>query len=135
MNQEIDEAVNTANDALYHLQKADEILNSAQNWGFVDLLGGGLVTTMIKRSKMSDAKVEIEQAKTAIRQLSRYLIDVRRMPAVELQMNDFLGFADYFFDGIVADWFTQSRIGDARSQVKEAMMEVQGILDGLEENR
>lgn len=56
------------------------------------------------------------------------------MPNIDLKMNDFLGFADYFFDGIIADWFVQSRINDAKQQIKDAAAEVQGILDGLEEN-
>ena len=133
--QNVAAAINTANDALFHLNNADEMLSHAQNWGIVDLIGGGMISTFIKRSKMGDAQKEIESAKRSLRQLEMELRDLRGMPDIDLEMNDFLGFADYFFDGIVADWFTQSRIGDARSQVKEAMMEVQGILDGLEENR
>jgi hypothetical protein len=129
----LNEAVNTANDALFHLQKADEILGHAENWGFVDLFAGGMITTMIKRSKMSDAKNEIEQAKRSMHRLSGYLQDFRGMPNMTVDMNGFLGFADYFFDGVVADWFVQTKINDARRQVKDAISEVQGILDGLEE--
>ncbi|MCH3961551.1 MAG: hypothetical protein LKF53_08225 [Solobacterium sp.] len=129
----LNEAVNTANDALFHLQKADEILGHAENWGFVDLFAGGMIATMIKRSKMSDAKKEIEQAKRSMQRLSGYLQDFRGMPNMTVDMNGFLGFADYFFDGVVADWFVQTKINDARRQVKDAISEVQGILDGLEE--
>ena len=133
MEADLNEAVNTANDALFHLQKADEILGHAENWGFVDLFAGGMITTMIKRSKMSDAKREIEQAKRLVQRLSGYLQDFRNMPNMTVDMNGFLGFADYFFDGVVADWFVQTKINDARRQVKDAISEVQGILDGLEE--
>jgi hypothetical protein len=133
MEADLNEAVNTANDALFHLQKADEILGHAENWGFVDLFAGGMITTMIKRSKMSDAKREIEQAKRSMQRLSGYLQDFRNMPNMTVDMNGFLGFADYFFDGVVADWFVQTKINDARRQVKGAISEVQGILDGLEE--
>jgi hypothetical protein len=132
-SEEINEAVNTANDALYHLSKADEILGHAGNWGLVDMFGGGMLSTFIKRSKMSDAQSEITQAKTAINRLEDNLRDIRNTGNIELKMNDFLGFADYFFDGILADWLVQSRINDARSQIRNAMIEVQGILDGLED--
>lgn len=130
---EIEEAINTANEAMDHLSKADEILGHAQNWGIVDLLGGGLITTLIKRSNMSNAQQEIEQAKELMNLLAGYLRDFAAMPNVHLPMNDFLGFADYFFDGLIADWVAQSRINDARQQVKDAMEEIQGIIDGLEE--
>jgi len=39
--QNVAAAINTANDALYHLNNADEMLSHAQNWGIVDLIGGG----------------------------------------------------------------------------------------------
>lgn len=133
--QEIDAAVNAANEALYHLTRADEQLAHAQDWGIIDLLGGGLITTMIKHSKMSDATQEIEQAKRAMRELAGYLKDFRNMPNIAVDNDGFLEFADYFFDGIIADWFVQSRINNAKDQVKSAIAEVQGILDGLEELR
>lgn len=130
---EISEAVNAGNEALFHLSKADELLSHAQNWGLADLFGGGMFITMMKRGKMADASREIEQSKRAMRELERQLSDIRSLPEINLEMNDFLGMADYFFDGVIADWFTQSRINDARAQVKNAIDEVQGILDGLEE--
>lgn len=133
MTQEVYEAVNAANDALFHLTQADEMLRHAENWGVIDLIGGGLFSTMIKRSNMADAKLQIEQAKMAMDRLAGYLRQFRRMPYLNIEMDDFLGFADYFFDGIVTDWFAQSRINDAQIQVKNAIAEVQGILDGLEE--
>jgi hypothetical protein len=131
--QNVAAAINTANDALFHLNNADEMLSHAQNWGIVDLIGGGMISTFIKRSKMGDAQKEIESAKRSLRQLEMELRDLRGMPDIDLEMNDFLGFADYFFDGLIADWFAQSRINDAKKQVKDAIAEVQGILDGLEE--
>jgi hypothetical protein len=128
---EIAEAVNAGNEALYHLEKARDLLNGAKNWGIVDIFGGGLFTTMLKRSKMSDAQSEIEQSKVAMDRLKEELSDIRNFPQVDLDMDSFLGFADYFFDGVLADWFTQSKINDARAQVDEAIAEVEGILDGL----
>ena len=40
-----------------------ENLNSAKNWGLVDMFGGGFFTTMLKHSKMDQAKQNMEQAK------------------------------------------------------------------------
>lgn len=135
MSQELDEAINDANEALYHLTKADDMLGHAQNWGFVDLIGGGLISTMVKRSHMSDAKNEIEQAKRLMTKLVGDLRDMNSLQNINIEMDDFVGFADYFFDGIIADWFVQSKIDDARNQVKNAIAEVQDILDGLEDAR
>ena len=131
---EVDEAINVANEALYHLEQAKEMLDSAGNWGIVDLLGGGMLTTFLKRSKMSDANKELSKAKDALQRLAKELRDVRGFPEMRIDMGDFLGMADYFFDGAVADWLTQSKISDAKRQVNDAISEVEGILDGLEDN-
>ena len=38
--------------ALNSLQAAKENLNSAKNWGLVDMFGGGFFTTMLKHSRI-----------------------------------------------------------------------------------
>ena len=50
-----------------------------------------------------------------------------------MDVGSFLTFADYFFDGIIADWMVQSKIGDALNQVREARRQVGGIRKRLRE--
>jgi hypothetical protein len=42
-----------------------------------------------------------------------------------------LSFADFFFDGVVADWLVQDRINEARRQVDDAIWRVQEIINQL----
>ena len=46
------EAIEAGRRALNSLCTAKENLNSAKNWGLVDMFGGGFFTTMLKHSKM-----------------------------------------------------------------------------------
>ena len=46
-------------------------------------------------------------------------------------MGDFLSFADYFFDGFLADMMVQSRIREAQRQVNDAIYRVENILSRL----
>ena len=62
MRREMKEAIDAGERALSSLGSAQEKLNSAGNWGIFDILGGGLFSTMIKRSKMDDAQRLIEEA-------------------------------------------------------------------------
>ena len=48
-----------------------------------------------------------------------------------LNCGDFLTFADFFWDGVVADWLVQSKINEARSQVEQAIPQVEQILSNL----
>ena len=55
------EAIEAGRRALNSLQTAKENLNSAKNWGLVDMFGGGFFTTMLKHSKMDQAKRNMVQ--------------------------------------------------------------------------
>ena len=93
------EAIEAGRRALNSLQAAKENLNSAKNWGLVDMFGGGFFTTMLKHSKMDQAKRNMEQAKYDLRNFSRELNDVNMVCNLNIDTGDFLSFADYFFDG------------------------------------
>ena len=126
------EAINAGNRALNSLRTAGENLNSAKNWGLVDMFGGGFFTTMLKHSRMDQAKQNIEQAKYDLRNFSKELHDVHMALDLNLDTDDFLSFADYFFDGFVVDWMVQDRINTARRQVEEAIRRTEYIVNQLQ---
>lgn len=128
----VSNAVNLANEALYHLQNAQEKLDQAGRWGVVDLLGGGLMTTAVKRSKMNQAQVEMEKAGRDMNLLSRELRGNARLMHLHFRTGGFLAFADYFFDNPVSDWLSQSEIEDAGRQVRQAIDQLEDLLDWLE---
>lgn len=130
---EVAEAVNAANDALYHLYNADEMLGKARNWGIADIMGGGMIITAVKRKHMREASSEITLAKRALNTLNRELLDLDGYFQVDAGMEDFLSVADYVFDNFMTDMLSQSRINTARSQVQDAIAQVEGILDALSE--
>ena len=94
------EAIEAGQRALNNLHTARENLNSAKNWGLVDMFGGGFFTTMMKQSRMDQAKRNMDLAKLALRNFSKELKDVNIACNLNLDMGDFLTFADYFFDGL-----------------------------------
>ena len=109
------------------LQTAKENLNSAKNWGLVDMFGGGFFSTMLKHSKMDHAKQNMDQAKYDLRNFSRELNDVNMVCNLNIDTGDFLSFADYFFDGFVVDRVVQDRIYNAKRQVEEAIRRTESI--------
>ena len=129
--QEIHEAICAADDALEALRRADRSLSSASSWGLWDMFGGGFLSTMMKHGKMDDAQREIEQARACLRRFSREVADVSGVEALDIDVGGFLQFADYFFDGFVADWMVQSKIGKGRKQVRQAIHQVERIRNKL----
>ena len=131
MRREVQEAIRAGENALQSLYAAKDQLNSAKNWGLFDMIGGGFITTMIKHGKMNEAERAMAAARNSIRNLKKELSDVDQLVDVDLNISDFLSFADYFFDGIIADWMVQSKIKDARFQVDKAIRELNRIKNTL----
>ena len=102
------EAIEAGRRALNSLQAAKENLNSAKNCGLVDMFGGGFFTTMLKHSKMDQAKRNMEQAKYDLRNFSRELNDVNMACNLKINTGDFLSFADYFLMDLL--WIGWCRI-------------------------
>lgn len=128
---EVREAISAGQEALSLLQQAREHLNSAGNWGLLDLFGGGTISTFMKHSKMNKAEGLIQDARYALQRFQRELMDVENVAELHIRTGDFLSFADYFFDGIIADWLVQSRINDAKRQVDNAIQKVNFMLNQL----
>ena len=126
---EIAEAIEAADVALEHLKRARQCLNSAGNWGLLDIFGGSWITGFVKHSKMNNAEREIDDARYALQAFSKELRDVDGFSSIHI--NDFLTFADFFWDGFVADVLVQSKISNAKKQCDEAIKRVQDIREQL----
>lgn len=134
MRREMIEAINAGESALEKLKLAQEKLNSASNWGILDILGGGFISTMMKRSKMEEANRIMEEARVSLWKFQEELDDVQLPMELKVEVGSFLSFADYFFDGVVADFMVQSKISDAKLQVSDTINRVQHILNKLSDD-
>ena len=89
------------------LATADEILeslSSAEGWGTWDLIGGGLIADLAKHSKLDEAQAAVEYLQSQLRTFRTELADVTISADFQVNIDGFLRFADYVFDGIFADW-------------------------------
>lgn len=127
-DKERQEAIRAGERALSSLRDAEHQLGGARLWGIVDMFGGKTVSGFLKHMKISEASRSLERAKADLRVFQRELRDVQDL---RIDVGSFLTFADFFFDGIVADWLVQSKIQNARRQVEDAIRQVEQILGSL----
>lgn len=128
---ERNEAIQAANVALEHLYRSQELLGSAGNWGMFDIFAGGMLSSFIKRSKMSDAQAELDAARAALRVLAREVRDAEEAGAFQIETGNLLSFADVFFDNAFLDIYAQTQISDAKRQVAGAIQQVEALRDRL----
>ena len=125
---EIKEALEVCNEALNDLKDANKLLKSARNWGIFDIFGGGLIATFVKRNKMDKARNCAEKAGVSLRKLKKEIREISSRVDLDLNMDVFLSFSDYFFEGLFfADLQVQNRINNARYKVENTMETVRQI--------
>ncbi|AKB37686.1 hypothetical protein MSSAC_3096 [Methanosarcina siciliae C2J] len=126
---ELMEAEHAAQNAISSLNQLMETLKSADNWGKVDILGGGLITTAIKHSRIGDAREQIAAVQKNLNSLQRELGDIKKIDPDEVKINigGLATFADYAFDGLVVDLIVQSRINEAQNRSQDLHGQVESI--------
>lgn len=129
---EVGEAIDAGNEVLRHLQQVIDAMQSAGNWGVWDMLGGGILTTAVKHSRMDDARDAAYQVQEKLRRFKLELADVSQTSEGFLvDVSSFETFADYFFDGLIADWIVQSKIERSLDNSKTVYRQIVQILEGL----
>lgn len=135
MFKELNEAIDAGERCLESLNSMAKSLQSAASWGTWDMLGGGLISDMAKHSHIDDANATARQTQNLLRRFRTELADVHIGADIDVKISDFAKFADFFFDGLFADWFVQDKIRDSQRRVESASQQVQEILYTLKRRR
>lgn len=129
---ELDEAVAAGDAADRALGKVEVLLNKAADWGSWDMLGGGMIATAMKHERIGEAREAATRAREKLQRLGTELSDVGMSGAgLEVEVGGFADFADFWMDGLIADWFVQNRIDEARGRVADARKKVRDLLARL----
>ena len=127
---ELQEAVKVGGMAQRSLDRVRSELQAAENWGTWDMLGGGTMSTWAKHSRIDSAKQQARVAQRRLRRFREELADADQRLRVSLgDIGGFSTFADYFFDGLIADWMMQSKIQNSLGACSSAIRRVSATLD------
>lgn len=128
---ELKEAITAGNGARDTARDVLSKLDDAEGWGTWDLLGGGLIADVAKYSSLDDAQRAVERLQVQLRRFKTELADVTIQADMQVSSDGFLRFADYFFDGLFADWAAYSRICKSQEQVQNTKRQVEDVLNKL----
>ncbi len=128
---EIKEAISAGTLALGTAISIVSSLDSAQSWGTYDLVNGGLIAGMAKHSYLDEAQNKVITLQSQFRKFKTELTDVTIHAEMKVNVDGFLRFADYFYDGLFADWVVLDRIGQSKSSVVAVKTKIESALSKL----
>ncbi|MFT4414497.1 hypothetical protein ACLM5H_11615 [Fredinandcohnia humi] len=129
---EIDEARVAGKHVEGSLKKAIKSLEDAENWGTFDMFGGGTISGFVKHQHIDKAESYIHQAQKNMRHFQKELLDVQETAHIKVDISELLKFADFFFDGFIADFMVQGKITKSLEQTRGHYRKVRDILAKLE---
>lgn len=129
---EIDEAIRAGEQALDSLREAKNQLNSARNWGIYDMIGGGLISSMIKHSKIDQANEWMDQANRDLRCFAKELRDVDGED-LQIDTGSLVTMLDIFCDNFFSDLLVQQKINDGRARIDALSDRIEDVLYTLKQ--
>ncbi|SHM46452.1 hypothetical protein [Gracilibacillus kekensis] len=130
---EVAEAIAAGEEVKRALSAATDSLDSAKNWGTADMFGGGIISTSLKHSHLDDAERSTHKAQRLLRKFSHELNDIGKSFQANIEISGGLTFADYFFDGLIMDWFVQDKINKSADQVSDMYQKVDQTISQLKQ--
>lgn len=114
-SREIDEAARALHAARVALADALQMLDSAGGWSTYDtFFGGGMITDLMKHSRIDEATASLTQVNRALERLSVELADIDAPALRGVEISQTLAVFDVLFDNVFADWMVRERISQAR---------------------
>jgi len=128
---ELDEAINVGQRACNTAYSIESSLESAHGAGTWDVLGGGMIADVIKHDHLDTAQMKVKALQNDLRLFRSELADVRIDAAFQVNVDGFSRFADFFFDGIFADFSVMSRIEQSQANVYQTRRKIEQTLQRL----
>ena len=134
---EINDVQKIIDEILSLIDEAETKFNKARNWGFFDILGGGFITDLFKHSNLDSASDIMNKINYLLKDLQRELDEVVTPTDFSMNTNTFASFADFIFDGVLADAYMQSKIMSSLKELKNlrsTLLNLKNKLSSLSSN-
>lgn len=135
VQKEIMEALNAGDHVLDQIERIEDSLRSASNWGIADMVSDSFLTDMFKYGKLDNAQTEMNELNRLLRVYSNELRDLDVDLHLSANIGSGMQFADFFFDNIFTDVMAFRRINNLRDQVADIRHQVEYYRDMLLERQ
>lgn len=132
---EIEEALQAGRSALNAIVEAERHVSGARGFGIWDMLGGGLISGILKHSKMNEAQRCVDFAIHEVERFQKELADVNINLSYGVEFDGMTKALDLVFDNILVDALIQSRIKETKNSLAQTRNQVEAAIRTLEDRK
>ena len=132
---ELEEALDVGYRAFDFVEAIISDLQEAYNWAETDIYVNSYWIDVQKHAHINSAQDVIQDLRDELRRFKTELADVNMEGDIQIEMDDFSEFADWFFDNIFTDWEMKDKIANSLSQAEETRGQIVSTINLLKDMR
>lgn len=132
---ELEEALDAGYKAFDLADKIVAELEEAHKMAEWDTFMDSMLVDMQKHEHIHNAQDLIEDLRNELRRFKTELADVQIVGNIQIEMDDFSEFADWFFDNIFTDWDIKAKIENSLEQAQDTREQITGTINTLKDMR
>lgn len=129
---DIEESIGAGKALYQEIGYTKEILQSAKNWGTLDLLGGDFISSMAKHQKVDEAQKQFARVSNLLVNFNKELEDINMS---SLNFSTSMKTFDIFFDNIFTDISVNNQISKSYDDICKLEKNVNDILINLKNDK
>lgn len=131
MGKELREAISAGMQTRTAAQQVCKKLDDADMHATWDKWGGGFFADLAKHEALDEAQDGVNALQTALRRFKTEIADVRLQADLQVNLDGFDRFADFFFDGWIVDWMVADRIHQSQRQMSDVLLKIDTAINRL----
>ena len=132
---ELEEALDVGYRAFDVVEKIVDELREAYDLAEWDTFMDSMLIDMQKHEHLHTAQDMIQDLRNELRRFKTELADVNIEGDIQIEMDEFSEFADWFFDNIFTDWDIKEKIANSLSQADDTRSQVTATINLLKDMR
>ena len=108
---------------------AKDELKNAKNWGILDIVGGDMMSSIVKHNKIKKANDKFYKIIELISSFNKELGDIKLN---NISFSTITVTLDLFLDNIFTDISVQNKINDALNSIEEVKIKVERVMNELQ---
>ena len=132
---ELEEALDVGYRAFDLIETILKELNEAYNWAETDVFMDSFWVDVQKHEHIHTAQDLIQDLRDELRRFKTELADVSIEGDIQIEIDDFSEFADWFFDNIFTDWEIRDKITNSLTQADDTRSQIVGTINLLKDMR
>ena len=132
---ELEEALDVGYHAFDLVDKIVEELEEAHNYAELDTFTDSFFIDMQKQEHIHEAQDLIGDLRQELRRFKTELADVKIEGDIQIEMDEFSEFADWFFDNIFMDWDIKEKIANSMTRADATRSQITATINLLKDMR